>query len=270
MQTNAHVAAHDEDIYAITAKANRELKSAGTTLGAAELQVLVLIDGFSSVKEIARRVPSLQRRDVDAALLRLAAAKLIVSTSDGDALGSGFSTIAVPFGFFSGIADASPEADGGASILKQTGYFVRIARRPLDPREGRDGAPPTLLVIDDDEDLQRLIKTYFKMEGLATRAALKGADIVTALREPPLPDAILLDINLPDANGFEILGRLRQHPVLKSIPVIMLTVEATREAVLKGLQGGADGYVTKPFEQDQLIAAVKAVLGTLPAKEKKK
>lgn len=269
MPTSSHVGAKDGDIYALTAKANRELKSAGTSLSAAELQVLVLIDGFSSVKEIAQRVPGLQRKDVDTALLKLAAVKMIVSTNDVDALGSGFSTIAVPFGAFSGIADSSPEADAGASLLKQTGYFVRIARQSLAGQKAKDG-PPKLLVIDDDEDLQKLIKTYFKMEGFVISAVLKGADIVLALREPPLPDAILLDVRLPDGNGFDILRSMRQHPVLRSIPVIMLTAEATREAVLKGLQGGADGYVTKPFEQDQLIAAVKAVLGTLPAKEKKK
>ena len=81
------------------------------------------------------------------------------------------------------------------------------------------------------------------------------------MRQQPPPDLILLDVQLPDANGFDILAKMRQHPVLKSMPVIMLTAEATREAVLRGLQGGADGYVTKPFEPDMLITAVKAVLG---------
>ena len=259
--------ANDADIYAITAKANRELKSSDTTLSAAELQVLVLVDGISTVKEIAQRIPGLQRKELDAALHKLLAVKLVVSTSDIDAMGSGFSTIAVPVGFFSGIADSSPEADGGASLLKQRGYFVRIARRPSEIGAGK-GSRPTLLVIDDDEDLQKLIRYYFKMEGYATRSALNGADIVNALREPPPPDVILLDVNLPDANGFDILVRMRQHPALRSVPVVMLTAEATREAVLKGLQGGADGYITKPFEQDQLISAVKAVLGVKAPQKK--
>ena len=96
------------------------------------------------------------------------------------------------------------------------------------------------------------------------RAALKRDDILIALRQQPAPDLILLDVQLPDANGFDILARMRHHPVLKSMPVIMLTAEATRESVLRGLQGGADGYVTKPFEPDLLITAVKAVLGLAP------
>lgn len=59
----------------------------------------------------------------------------------------------------------------------------------------------------------------------------------------------------------DILARTRQHTVLKNMPVIMLTAEATREAVLHGLKGGADGYVTKPFEAEGLVTAVKAFLG---------
>jgi hypothetical protein len=82
---------------------------------------------------------------------------MIVAANDVDAMGSGFSTIAVPFGFFSGLADASPEADAGASLLKQRGYFVRIARQPPEAREAGRAGSPVVLVIDDDEDLQKLI-----------------------------------------------------------------------------------------------------------------
>ena len=187
-------------------------------------------------------------------------------------MGSGFSTIAVPAGFFSGLTlDSSPEAEGGTSILKKKGYYVRIARRAPARREVTKGWQPTILVVDDDPDLQKLVRTYLSLEGFKMRAALKRDDILVALRQQPPPDLVLLDVQLPDANGFDILAKMRQHPVLKSMPVIMLTAEATREAVLRGLQGGADGYVTKPFEPDMLITAVKAVLGlSLAPPEKKK
>lgn len=123
--------------------------------------------------------------------------------------------------------------------------------------------------MDDDPDLQKLIRQYFQMEGFLLRAALKRDDIVLALRKPPTPDLIVLDVNLPDINGFDVLTRMRQHPVLKDIPVVMLTAESSRAAVLKGLRGGADGYVTKPFEADTLVTAVKTVLGlSAPAKKK--
>lgn len=270
MPAQRPVPVSDADIYAPTEKGNRELKAAGTSLSVAELEVLVLVDGFSSVAEIVPRVPGLSRADVHAAVGKLIAAKLIVSTSLGDEMASGFSTIAVPAGFFSGLSlDSSPEAEGGAAILKKKGYYVRIARRPATARETKEGWRPTILAIDDDPDLQKLIRTFFAMEGFQTRAAFKRDDIVIALRQQPAPDLVLLDVQLPDANGFDILAKMRQHPVLKQMPVIMLTAEATREAVLRGLQGGADGYVTKPFEADLLVGAVKAVLGLSPPPEKK-
>jgi CheY-like chemotaxis protein len=271
MPTTASVALKDDEIYALSNKGGRELNSAGTSLSAAELQVLVLIDGFSSVAQIAQRVPSVSREEVDATLRRLAEAKLVISVTEVDAMTTGFSTIAIPAGFFSGVtAEANSEADGGVSILKKKGYYVRIARRPGEARAAKEGWKPTILVIDDDPDLQKLIRTYLTMEGLIARAALKRDDIVIALRKQPAPDLVLLDVQLPDANGFDILARMRQHPVLKLMPVIMLTGETTREAVLKGLQGGADGYVTKPFEPDLLISAVKAVLGLSTPPENKK
>lgn len=83
---------------------------------------------------------------------------------------------------------------------------------------------------------------YLKLEGLDPRAATNREEIVAAIRQVPLPDLVLLDYGLPDANGFEVLAKLRQHPVLK------------------GIQGGADGYVTKPFQIHPLIRAVKEVL----------
>jgi len=258
-------AVSDDDAYAITGKGNAELKTPGTALTTADLEVLILLDGFSTVAQIAQRVPGATRADVDASLKKMLAAKMIVNTvePESDALGSGFSTIAVPAGFFSSLAEATPEAEGGTAILKKKGYYVRIAKR-ADAREAKEGWRPTVLVVDDDPDLQKLIRTYFVMEGFHARAAYKRDDILAALRITPMPDLVLLDVQLPDANGFDLLARFREHPVLKTLPVVMLTAEASREAVLKGLHGGADGYITKPFEPDVLVTAVKAVLGLTP------
>jgi DNA-binding response OmpR family regulator len=147
------------------------------------------------------------------------------------------------------------------SSLQKKGYYVRIARRPAQSRERKEGWQPTILVVDDDPDLQKLIGTFFKMEGFNPRAAFKRADIPDALRQLPVADLILLDVQLPDGDGFHILAQMRLHPGLKAMPIIMLTAEATREAVLKGLRAGADGYVTKPFEPDSVVTAVKVVLG---------
>src|SRR3954467_14857794 len=166
-KTTGTSAISDDDIFAITDKGNRELKASGTELTISDLQVLVLVDGFSPVAAMAERVPGTSRNEVNAAIQKLVQTKLIVNTvePESDANSSGFSTITVPAGFFSSLTgDASPEALGGAAILKQKGYFVRIARRPADIPKRPEGWQPTLLVVDDDIDLQKLIRTYFVLE----------------------------------------------------------------------------------------------------------
>jgi CheY-like chemotaxis protein len=249
-----------DDVYAVTAKGNVELKSSGTSLSSRELEVLVLVDGMASVEQIERSASAIPSAQVHEVLQRLLDKQLIAPASEPSALESGFFSIAVPAGFFSS-RGADPEAERGVASLRQKGYYVRIARRPAQRREAKKDWRPTVLVIDDDPDLVKLIRTYFGFEGIGVRVAAKRAEIMAAFREPPMPDLVLLDVELPDANGFDVLARMRQHAVLKSMPVVMITAEATREAVLKGLQAGADGYITKPFEPDCVVTAVREVLG---------
>jgi CheY-like chemotaxis protein len=274
MSNRPPAAPSDADVFVITAKGSRQLKaSAGTQLTKAELALLVLIDGVSTLEQVAGRVPGLRRELLDETIGKLRAAGLVVSIAELDAGGedSAFSTISVPAGFFSSItASASAEANDGASLLTKKGYFVRIAQRPNPEKEIKEGWQPTILVVDDDPDLQKLIGIFLKLEGFLTRQAVKKDEILAALRQSPMPDLILLDVQMPDANGFAVLAKFREHPVLKTIPVIMFTAEATREAVLKGLQLGAQGYVTKPFEPEAVVNAVKAVLGLSPAPDDKK
>ena len=176
--------------------------------------------------KIAQTVRTISHAEVTEILRKLVADRLITTATEptSDGLESGFFSIAVPAGTFSSLTpQTSSEADQGASTLKQKGYYVRIARRPAAKREVKDGWHPTILVVDDDQDLQKLIRTFLKLEGLISRAAFKRDDIAIALRQLPAPDLILLDVHLPDANGFDILAKLRQHPALKTMPVIMLT-----------------------------------------------
>ncbi|HTN93504.1 MAG TPA: response regulator, partial [Gallionella sp.] len=151
--------------------------------------------------------------------------------------------------------------DADAEFLRQNGYYVSLVRKSVAQPDRVAGKKLSVLVIEDDPDILKLLQIFLKMEGFETRIASNREEIVAAFRAPPLPELVLLDIRLPDINGFDVLARMRQHPAMKTLPVIMLTAEATREAVLKGLVGGADGFVTKPFQIDRLIKAVKTVLG---------
>lgn len=266
---------HDADVFAITDRGNAELKSARTSRSTLELEILILIDGKANVAQIAEMARGHSRDDVNATLKKLFQDQLITTATEpsSDGLESGYFSIAVPAGFFSSLAADAPEVDAGVSSLTQRGYYVRIARKPEKEREFQQGWRPTILVVDDDPDILKLVGMFFKFDGYIARIARKRDEIEFAFRQAPLPDLVVLDVELPDANGFEILAKIRLHPQLKDIPVIMLTASATREAVLKGLQGGANGYVTKPFEPEQLMNAIKTVLdlpGKKPAADDKK
>lgn len=113
-----------------------------------------------------------------------------------------------------------------------------------------------ILLVDDDAELGAMMKEYFAGSGHCLDCAYNGRDgLVRALR--PDYDAVLLDVMLPTINGFSVLQRLRQR---SRVPVIVLTARIRRDDVISGLNGGADDYLTKPFDADELLARIRAVL----------
>lgn len=260
----------DSTILVLTKEGENELHEAGTQLSPTQLEALVLIDGRASLAEVVKRAPAPQQEAVRASLLELVD-KGFVSGKD-QLQSDGFD----PGDFFSSFKSRPPVAEPGHEaeaeaaanerFLRENGYCVNVARRPAVKRARDKASRPMVLVIDDDPDICGLLQMYLKLEGFDSRAAGNREQILAELRRAPLPDAVILDVHLPDADGFDILHRMREHPVLKGLPILMLTGEATREAVLKGILGGADGFVTKPFDIHHLVRAVKAVLGLLEGK----
>jgi CheY-like chemotaxis protein len=259
----------EQDVYALTEKGNAELRGAGTSLSSAELEILVLIDGRASVAQLIRLARGQSREAVLDTLGKLVQADLVAPLSkvQSDAIDPGdFFSVTVPLEIAKGSeSEAGAEIAQGVTSLQQRGYYVRIARRAAAERKLAEGQKLAALVVEDEPHLAKLLSTYLKLEGFVPRLAGNREEIIAAFRQPVAPDLVILDVTLPDADGFDILGRMRQHPALRAVPVVMLTAKATRESVLKGLQGGADGYVTKPFEIDALMKAVKTVLGLIDA-----
>lgn len=156
---------------------------------------------------------------------------------------------------------AQKEAATGGAELRKSGYYVAIARRPGARIPPRNGDKYCLLVVEDDPDLSGLLQEIFTMSGFEVRRAANRAQINAEVNKPVLPDLILLDIMLPDADGLQILARLRTHPKFARMPVIMMTGKAEVADVKAGLAAGADGYVTKPFKMSALVASVNMALG---------
>ncbi|MFW6056705.1 MAG: response regulator transcription factor [Chloroflexota bacterium] len=120
--------------------------------------------------------------------------------------------------------------------------------------------PHRILVVDDDPNTTRLVKLYLQRDGHTVTTAADGVEALNAAREKH-PDLIVLDIMMPKMDGIEVCRVLRQE---SDIPIIMLTARTTDEDKLKGLDTGADDYVTKPFSPGELAARVRAVLRRLP------
>jgi DNA-binding response OmpR family regulator len=116
--------------------------------------------------------------------------------------------------------------------------------------------PLRILLVDDDAELGGMMTEYFARSGHRLDCAYNGRDgLVRALQQSY--DAVLLDVMLPTINGFSVLQRLRQR---SRVPVIVLTARIRRDDVIAGLNGGADDYLTKPFDADELLARIQAVL----------
>jgi len=118
-----------------------------------------------------------------------------------------------------------------------------------------------VLFVDDTPSLVSAVCKFLELEGFTPRRAGNRDEAVAELRKSPSPDLILLDVELPDISGFDILQRVRSHPALRHIPIVMITGKATREDVMRALAAGANGYLTKPFEFESLLNSINAVLG---------
>ncbi len=256
----------DEDVYVITPRGSSELNGSSTSLAPPELELMVQIDGKSTVAEIKARAKSLSPEAVTAAVKKLMWHNYIKMAEKTNALDfvEFFNTKTSAAPSEGALTDAEAEAVAGTSTLEREGYYVRIARRAPTELKLAAGQKPSVIVIEDEPHLVKFLKQFLTLEGFDARVASNRAEILSEIGRPPRPDLMLLDVTLPDADGFDILLKMRQHPNLKTMPVIMLTAKATRDAVIRGLASGADGYVTKPFEADALLKAIKTVLG-LPA-----
>ena len=160
------------------------------------------------------------------------------------------------------IENARLEAITGNAELQQAGFFVAMGRRSAVKIAPRDGTERhTLLVVEDDKTLCKLLGEILTTADYTVRFASNRAQINTEVNRSPLPDLMLLDVQLPDADGLKILAKLRSHPKFSELPVIMMTGRSGAADVMQGLAAGADGYVTKPFKMSALVGVVNAALG---------
>ena len=126
----------------------------------------------------------------------------------------------------------------------------------------------TILNVDDNDSVRQAISEILQHEGFEVVEAPNGAEALRLVMEAA-PDLILLDVNLPDINGFEVCRRIKADPATSMIPVLHLSgAYLENQDKVKGLGGGADGYLTLPVASEVLIAYVKALLRARQAEVK--
>ena len=125
-----------------------------------------------------------------------------------------------------------------------------------------------IYIVEDDESIREIETIALKNSNYIVSAFENAKEFYKKLDEL-VPDLILLDVMLPDESGYDIVRKLRKRPATQDIPIIMVTAKTTEMDMIKGLDGGADDYIKKPFSIMELITRVKALLRRTAKEETK-
>ncbi|HKD77634.1 MAG TPA: response regulator, partial [Ktedonobacterales bacterium] len=141
----------------------------------------------------------------------------------------------------------------------QSSNDPRIAARPSDvlrgARSGQPPAAPYVLVVDDSPSVRRFVSATLKNVGWDVMTARDGAEALELIAQR-MPAAVLLDIEMPRMDGYELMAAIRNQPAYQHLPLIVLTSRAATKHQQRALQLGADAYVVKPYQDDQLLRTI--------------
>ena len=153
---------------------------------------------------------------------------------------------------------AAPAGRTGSAVISGTGPAGLPRESDLPPSSGGD-ASTSILVVDDEDDLLELVRYNLTKAGYRVSCVSTGEEALSHARRQP-PDLIVLDLMLPAVDGLEVCRRLKADAKTRDIPIIMLTAKSEESDVVRGLERGADDYITKPFSPRVLAARVRALL----------
>jgi len=117
----------------------------------------------------------------------------------------------------------------------------------------------TILIVDDEEDVLDLLQLVFETSGFEVKRAASGKSAVSSAYENP-PDVVLLDVMMPEMDGWQVLRTLKGDERTRHVPVVMLSARAERRDKMIGLQEGAEGYIAKPFSPAEVVREVQSFL----------
>jgi CheY-like chemotaxis protein len=241
-------------VYVVTAAGRQAWESQDAAVPEAYRRLLWLIDvqgDTRAIRSLLRQHPEQLVRDWLRELLDL---RLVESRERGLDLDTTFPLV----------LDEPAPADGAeaSAALSSTGAY--LVPRENKPATAKPPQETTVLIVEDDPDQLALADLRVSAADYRVRTASSVDELTRRLLEEGPPDLLLLDVMLPDGNGFDILAKLRRHPKFAELPIVMLTVVSDAEHVATGLGLGADGYVTKPYSKNILVGVIKGDPGTPP------
>jgi CheY-like chemotaxis protein len=266
----------NEIAYAKTATGKAEVSAQPGKLPTGLKTLLGMIEN-STVAQLLGKLPQVQPDKLNAALDRLfidgyieivpsaapAAAPLVAPAPPDAGLDfANFINRPVKVPTIQQIQQAETTLSGFKASKKKAGYYVHIVNRSekrIAPHAGGD--KHTVLIIDADQANVLVVARALMLAKFETRAAARQDEIIEQLNKQPPADVIAMDMVLPDVIGLELLGRLREHPVYKSVPIIVMTAKVEHDDVVAALAYGASGYMTKPFKPEALVDSISATLG---------
>jgi CheY-like chemotaxis protein len=258
-------------VYALTA-AGQEALSAG--VGDAEFplevdfpsdyrRLLAIIEVGGHVEVIRGRLRRFPDRLIDEWLKELEDLKMVESREAGELDAITFTGAPLPL--LPPLSDedrlrlAKTTVIAGATLLRSGSFLSADRITNLTPL-AKTPAESVILLVEDDPDQAALAELRLTMAGYQVHSVDRAKALSRYLRQQKRPDLLLLDVMLPDGNGFDILAQLRGRPEFSTLPIVLLTAKAELVDIRNGLALGADGYITKPYSKSQLAEVIGHVL----------
>lgn len=255
------------DTYNQTAKGKAESEAKPGTLTTGLKTLLGMVSDKATIADLKTKLPQVTVDKLTAALDKLIAdgylqrASSPAPATDNDLDFTRFINRPVKEPSLQQKRNAQATLAGYRPSTEKAGYYVDMVNRPDTRILPSAGDKYTVLIIDGDEANALIMARVLLLAKFDTRSATKGKEIIAELNKKPPPDVIAMDVALPDVIGLELLGRIREHPTFKSVPIIVMGANVKHDDVVAALACGASGYMTKPFKPEALLENIKAALG---------
>ena len=255
----------NDAIYSRTDSGKAEAEASFSTLRSDLRELLAVVHDGETFAEVCSKMPQFPEstlREALEELVSLGYVKIIAAQAAAPELDiASYLNLPVKEPTIQQRRQAEQQTIAGLPSLKRAGYYVSILSRPAKCIAPRSGQKYSVLIIDSDETNNLVAARTLLLAGFDTHVAVKRDEIVVELNRRPPADVIAMDTVLPDVIGLELLGRLREHPRFKTVPIIVMTAKSDHDDVVAALAYGASSYMTKPFKPEALLDSVEAVLG---------